>query len=205
MKSKVIYQDNISIPPEEFLVVDLEGTGDSKNNGIVELSIIYVKSKNDIKGYSWMFNPRKPITYFGTKVHGIKNSDVKDKPFLLDHADEILGILSDKPFVGHHCGVDIALLSNELPIWKPELVYDTFRLAKKYFPNKNSYKLTNLTESLGIEIRTEDVHKLFSPSIDAKRLKPHSAPFDTFATLKLFQRIITSKPKLDNNSQLGLF
>src|ERR1019366_1764689 len=69
-----------------------------------------------------MFNPGMPIPETATKVHGITDADVKDKPLFAEHARRIAIALDGKDIAGFN------LRSPDLPMLDEELRRSSYKL-----------------------------------------------------------------------------
>lgn len=164
---------------ESFAVVDLETTGTRMEEGhrIIQFGCAIIKKRRVVKTYSFMMNPHAEIPLAVTNLTGITNKMVRDKPDFTHYAKQITDILKDKIFVAHNVNFDFPFLNYELTSAGFDALtnraIDTVELAKIAFPTEPSYKLQDLTSSLGIE------HK-----------DPHKADSDAYGTAVLLLKII---------------
>jgi exodeoxyribonuclease X len=131
-----------------WVVVDVEGNG-QRPPDLVEAACLPVDDGRPGTGRSWLVRPPRPITGMVTRIHGIHNTDVADAPAVAQVAAEIRVALAGRVVVGHHVGVDLAVLHRELDGWTPPAVLDTLRLAKQIWPGLPSYRLDALTQRIG--------------------------------------------------------
>jgi len=76
---------------QRIAMVDTETTGrDAAEDHIVELAVVVGQAGKVISRDTWLINPGVPIPAETTKVHGIRDEDVADKPPFADVVDEIL-------------------------------------------------------------------------------------------------------------------
>jgi len=95
---------------------DLETTGiNTSQDRIVEISILKILADGTKeKPYTFLINPGIAISPESTKVHGISDEDVKDKPTFKELAPELLGILDNCDLAGYNSNkFDIPLLMEE--------------------------------------------------------------------------------------------
>ena len=82
-------------------VFDLETTGiDPDKDRIVQIAIIRVEPDGRRTTFETMVNPEVPIPPEATKVHGIKDSDVQDKPTFSQIRKEVEEYLKDAALAG---------------------------------------------------------------------------------------------------------
>ncbi|MBB4966365.1 3'-5' exonuclease [Saccharothrix violaceirubra] len=134
-----------------LVVLDLEGDGGSPP-GIVEIAVLPVDgpvAAKDVR--SWLVNPGRPIGVHARRVHGITDVQVAGKPLWHGVGPEVLGWVRDRVVVAHNAPVDRKVLAAHLPAWRPTLVLDTLRLARRVWPDLSSHSLEALTAHAGIE------------------------------------------------------
>jgi len=135
--------------------LDTEGNG-QRIGEIVELGLVEtIDLVPTGRMHSWLIRPSEPIDWKATRVHGIHNRDVADMPSIADLADEILAVLGDTPVGGQAVHGDLDAMSRALPRWRPTSAIDTFGMAKSLLPDLQSYKLSRMTEELGLRNRID--------------------------------------------------
>ena len=104
-------------------VFDLETTGiDPDKDRIIQIAIIRVELDGRRKTYETLVNPEIPIPPDSTKVHGIKDSDVQDKPTFSQIRREVEEFLQDAALGGFNSiNFDTPLLMAELKRCEGEL------------------------------------------------------------------------------------
>ena len=138
----------------EFAIVDIETTGGfGAKNKITEIAIIIHNGEKEIERYSTLVNPQAFIPKNITALTGITNEMVEDAPLFYEVAKTVWEMTENRTFVAHNVGFDYNIIRNEFKdlgakFQRKKLC--TIRLAKKIFPNKTSYSLGTLCESLGI-------------------------------------------------------
>ncbi len=121
------------------VVIDTETTGLNYKEGdrIIEIACIelieHIPTGKNIQFY---FNPEtKKVNEEATKIHGISNDFLKDKPFFKERAEQIINFIQNDPLVIHNASFDMGFINNELNICNiPNIdnkVIDTIYLAKK--------------------------------------------------------------------------
>lgn len=163
----------------EFAIVDIETTGGfGAKNKITEIAIIIHSGEKEIERYSTLVNPKALIPKNITALTGITNEMVEDAPHFYEIAKTVWEMTENRIFVAHNVGFDYNIIRNEFKdlgasFQRRKLC--TIRLAKKIFPNKVSYSLGTLCESLGIPLNNR-----------------HRALGDTEATALLFKMMYSS-------------
>ena len=150
---------------------DLETTGLNQfHDKITEIAIIKqnlpVDSMPLSEEYTTLVNPGKNISNFITKITGISNEMVVDKPFFKQIIPTIVSFISkgqSSPYlIAHNCdGFDKIVLKthfkeanmniNEVRTW---FYIDTLLMAKKLYPYFFKHNLKDLCLQLGLEIKT---------------------------------------------------
>jgi exodeoxyribonuclease X len=161
-----------------YAVVDVEGNG-QQPPGLVELAVVPIMGGVIGEPASWLVKPEHSIKYFATRIHGITNQDVAGAPTFAAVEDEIRKALDADALVAHNAHVDVGVLQRQLTDWACPEVFDTLKLAKRFMPDRVSYKLGVLAEAFALA--------------DGLRagLSPHRATYDALVTARLFLRLAT--------------
>ena len=98
-----------------LIFFDLETTGiNVSKDRIVELSILKIMPSGDEILKTWRVNPTIPIPEKASKVHGIYDADVKDKPTFAELAREINAFIDNSDLAGYNSNkFDVPLLLEE--------------------------------------------------------------------------------------------
>ena len=116
---------------KDLIFLDVEATGlHVIRDRIVQLAMIKFRpGVNDPEERNWLINPGIPISEEAISVHGIKPSDVANKPIFRQIAAEIFGFIGDADFAGYHSNqFDIPILMEELARCGYELIIDHRKL-----------------------------------------------------------------------------
>ncbi|WP_369153905.1 exonuclease domain-containing protein [Streptomyces sp. R02] len=156
-----------------LLVVDVEGNGTNPPD-LVEVAALPIREGRPDKSTAgwWLTRPSRPVTTFATRVHGLTNDALADKPAWADVAGQVHAFLGNTWICAHNAHTDYRVLSAHLPGWKPAGVLDTLRLAKTTFPDLGKYNLDRLIEHV-------------QPDLSEAPGARHRATFDAFATAQL--------------------
>jgi DNA polymerase-3 subunit epsilon len=96
-------------------VFDLETTGtDPAKDRIVEISVLRIEPGGERTVRSRRVNPERPIPPEATRVHGIRDEDVRDAPTFRQIARGLLDFLADSDLAGFNIRrFDVPLLDRE--------------------------------------------------------------------------------------------
>ena len=95
----------------EFVVVDLETTGlDPQNDTIIEIGAILYRDGEEAETFESLINPGRPIPEFITRLTGISDEDVRDKPTIEEVFSDLENFLANKTFVGHQVNFDASFI-----------------------------------------------------------------------------------------------
>ena len=147
------------------IVLDTETTGLSHKTGhkIIEIGCVEVLNRVETGNVFHVYiNPEREIPYASTKIHGITNEQVVDKPTFAVIADSFLEFIGDSKLIIHNASFDIGFLNYELEIIKrnklsSKNVLDTLTLARKKFPGASA-TLDALCKRFDISLRKRRYH-----------------------------------------------
>ncbi|HHU36472.1 MAG TPA: 3'-5' exonuclease [Treponema sp.] len=145
-----------------FTAFDTETTGlDPKNNRVVEIGAIRFDSRGISARFSVLINPERPMPVEASRINGITNEMLADKPIGPDVFPDFLSFIGQSTLVAHNAPFDIKFINEELArLLLPPLanrVVDTRILAKEVFPRLPRYALQELAKHFGIEAK--DAHR----------------------------------------------
>ncbi|MCA1063156.1 ATP-dependent DNA helicase DinG [Rossellomorea aquimaris] len=171
--------------PFKLVVIDLETTGNSPKKGekIIQISAVIIENGSIIDQFTSFVCPGKPIPAFIEELTGINDEMVKDAPGFHEIAPKILELLDHGVFVAHNVQFDLSFLQGELeeagynPFTGP--AFDTVELAKIALPSADSFKLTELSNSLKLS-----------------HVRPHQADSDAYVTAELLLYFMEELSKL---------
>src|SRR5690554_276024 len=168
---------------------DLETTGvNISSDRIVEISILKVHPDGKEERYTRLVNPTIPIPAEVTKIHGITDADVADKPTFKELAKEIHNLIKDSDLGGFNSNrFDIPLLAEEM------------LRAEVDFDMKNRMSVDVQTIFHKMEQRTlVAAYKFYC---DKNLDDAHSAEADTFATYEVLKAQIAKYDELENDTK----
>lgn len=99
-----------------LVFLDLETTGTILGiDRIVEFAVVKLWPDGKRNEYEWRFNPEMAIPEEATKIHGIRDEDVRDKPTFRDSLGEIREVFLDSDVAGFNIArFDMPMLQCEL-------------------------------------------------------------------------------------------
>lgn len=156
-----------------IIFFDIESTGVSVGQDkIVEICLIKIFPDGSKESITHRLNPERPIPKQATKIHGIKDEDVKDKPTFKQLAGELNAFIADSDMAGYN--------SNKFDV--PILVEEFLRAGVDFnITNRKFVDVMNIFHKM--ESRTlKAAYKFYCGKelIDA-----HSAEADTMATYEI--------------------
>jgi len=134
---------------KDYVIFDLETTGlDPLTNKIIEIGALKYKKGKLVAEYSVLINPEVLLPEVITKITGLNNEDLKDKPTINTVLPEFLAFIEDLTLIAHNSSFDLSFIEENLkklnmPIIQNKNI-DTIDLAKKYIPKAYNYKLETL-------------------------------------------------------------
>lgn len=140
------------------IVMDCETTGlDPVTDRIVEIAAI----RWDGAKFRHVINPERPIPPDATRIHGIKDEDVNDKPTFREIADEFVAFIGADRLVAHNSSFDVSFINVELVragmAGLANGVVDTLALANKKFPGGRN-TLNALCNKFDISLKRRKLH-----------------------------------------------
>ena len=139
----------------DYTIVDIETTGLSTiRDEIIEISAIRVRNNSIVDTFSSLTKPEGIISTFITSLTGITNEMVKNAPDIKSTLSDFYNFLSKDCIVGHNINFDYRFLQYNINKYLGKELYnkklDTVKLARKFCPNLESYKLANLAKYFNI-------------------------------------------------------
>ena len=134
---------------KKYIILDTETTGLEVQRGhrIIEIGAVLLNDrKKSEEHFHTYLNPSRLIDEEASKVHGIMNEDLIDKPYFEDIADEFLEFIDGSTLVIHNAAFDVGFLNNELKIASSKYpmleeiceIEDSLAIAKDKFPGQRN-------------------------------------------------------------------
>ena len=134
----------------DYTVFDLETTGVSpQKDKVIEISAIKVRNGQVVDEFSSLVNPMRNIPYGATRVNGITDEMVADKPVFEKVLGDFLDFIEDDILVGHNIhDFDMKFIHRDCEAFFRMFLgndyVDTLPLARKCLPQLGHHKLTDL-------------------------------------------------------------
>ena len=151
-----------------FVVFDTETTGFSPTTDrIVEVGVVKFRNGEVIGEKSWLINPQRDIPYWATKVHGITDAMVKDKPTFKEIYPEFQEFIHGSVLMAHNARFDISFVKAEAkragePV-PPNLVIDSLNLFRKWYPKSQSHSVEAVARNA--KVSTDTLHRALADSL----------------------------------------
>ena len=134
---------------KKFIILDTETTGLEVQQGhrIIEIGAVLLNDrKKSEEHFHTYLNPSRLIDEEESKVHGIMNEDLLDKPYFEEVAEEFLEFIDGSTLVIHNAAFDVGFLNNELKLASSKYpmleeiceIEDSLALAKDKFPGQRN-------------------------------------------------------------------
>ena len=147
------------------IVFDTETTGLDPSDGhrVIELGCVelidHLPTGNSFHRY---LNPERLVPPETTRVHGLTDEFLADKPLFAEIVDEFLEFLGDAPLVIHNAVFDIKFINSELTRVRREAIplaraIDTIEIAKAKIPGAR-YSLDELCKRFAIDLSARSKH-----------------------------------------------
>ena len=154
---------------KKYAVIDLETTGPKYEFGdrIFQFGCTLIDGNQIVEHVSLNINPEKSIPFEIQLLTGVTNADVIKAPYFDEVAMTIYNLLEDRTLVAHNIGFDgpfiVSALKDALGLDLKVPYIDTVQLSQICYPTAISYRLGDLTQSLGIAH-----HQVHTAGSDAK-------------------------------------
>jgi len=123
---------------------------------IVELGAVLFQGEDILEIFDQLVDPGIPMPRDAQKVHGISDSMLRGMPSIAAALPRFLALVSKGTPVAHNAVFDVGFLSVDIMAAGLEApdgpVLDTRILARRAFPGRFSYGLSNLVRDLGLEV-----------------------------------------------------
>lgn len=166
-------------PPGRFVVLDFETTGLSPDQGarIIEVSAREIVDGEPRRELCSLVDPGFPVPSFITGITGITTAMVRGAPRSPEVMSELAAFLGSATIIAHNASFDLKFLRFEGDEHRSAATdyrsLCTLLLARRVFPDRGGYRLSDISRSLGISLPTG----------------MHRASADTFVTALLFEQI----------------
>jgi DNA polymerase-3 subunit alpha (Gram-positive type) len=183
-----------SLTNTTFVAFDVETTGFSRRARVIEIAAVKFRGNTEIAAKTWLINPGVSIPSSAQAIHGISDAMVADSPRFPEVFSSFAAFAGDSMLLAHNASYDTRLLNQEiarLALPAPDnMVADTLRLSRIWFPDIKSHSLKSVVDHLGIV--QEQKHRALSDARDVMRLfLAGTATMKEGATLKDIETAVT--------------
>lgn len=150
------------------IVLDTETTGLEAHLGhrLVEIGAVEMIGRRPTGNHFHTYlNPQRAIDEEASKVTGIKDEHLVDKPLFIEKVDEFLDFIRGAELIIHNAAFDVGFLNAELKragehygqISDYATVLDTLLMARQMYPGQRN-SLDALCKRLGVDNTKRDLH-----------------------------------------------
>ncbi|WP_213948323.1 DNA polymerase III subunit epsilon [Luteibacter sp. dw_328] len=150
------------------IVLDTETTGLEAHLGhrLVEIGAVEMIGRRPTGNHFHTYlNPQRAIDEEASKVTGIKDEHLVDKPLFIEKVDEFLEFIRGAELIIHNAAFDVGFLNAELKragaqygqIADHATVLDTLLMARQMYPGQRN-SLDALCKRLGVDNTKRDLH-----------------------------------------------
>ena len=150
------------------IVLDVETTGlePSEGHRIIEIGCIELSNRRFTdQRYHQYLQPERKIDTEASKVHGITNEFLQDKPRFANIVNEFITFIKDAELIIHNADFDVKFINYELKLlkqsWKPLDHYcqilDTLALARQHHPGQKN-NLDALCKRYNVDNSNRQLH-----------------------------------------------
>jgi DNA polymerase III subunit epsilon len=146
-----------------LVFIDIETTGATPyNSRVLEVGAIRVENNKIVREIKQLINPEEYVPGWITKLTGITNEAVWDKPIFRDVADDLETIFEDAIFIAHNVSFDYGFIKQEFK--KLGVVFNkdrlcTVRLSRALYPAQKSHRLDAVIQAHGYSV--ENRHRAY--------------------------------------------
>lgn len=150
---------------DRLVVLDLETTGLSDGNRVVEIGCVEIIGRT-ITGreYQQYVDPQREVEPDALKVHGISNEQLEGEPKFSEVLDALLEFVADAEVLIHNAKFDLKFLNYEMSLAQDgrnfedccRKVTDTLEIARRKFPGRSS--LDQLCDIYQVDRAERDYH-----------------------------------------------
>ncbi|AWV97134.1 3'-5' exonuclease [Arcticibacterium luteifluviistationis] len=132
----------------DFITIDFE-TATAQRDSPCEIGLTFVENFKIVGSKSWLIKPKyEEFNYFNIAIHGIRPTDVANKPEFNELWSEIKPLIENKFLIAHNAAFDFSVLRRTLEAYNlpfPELEYScSYIFSKKVWEGLPAYDLKTL-------------------------------------------------------------
>lgn len=142
-------------PTERFVAVDVETTGLSNEDSIIEIAAVRFVGGEVEDVFCSLVRSKRTIPAAVTRLTGITQSMIVEAPHPETVIRDFVAFVSDQRLVFHNAPFDMRYISKYLNHFNLQIsnrVFDTLPIARKKLPELSSHRLSALAEHLGLPV-----------------------------------------------------
>lgn len=118
--------------PKEYVSFDIETTGLSKNDEIIQIAAVHMKNGKILSEFSQYVKPKSAeLTVQISYLTGITNEHIENAPYFEEVQDSFYTFVSDLPLIGHNAtSFDLPFLRRQGLNIDSQFAVDTVHLAR---------------------------------------------------------------------------
>lgn len=135
----------------DYVVIDLETTGLSSFDCIIEVAAMKIKNNQAIAKFESLVKPFRTINSFIENLTGITNDMVSTAPNIQNVLGDLCNFIGDSVVIAHNANFDISFITGKLSIHLPDRSFtndyiDTMRLSRRVFHTEKRHRLKDLVQ-----------------------------------------------------------
>lgn len=171
-----------------FAILDVETTGtDPGRDAVVEVALSIVRCGREVRSFSSLVDPKRPIPARASAVHHLRDDDVAGEPTLTELAPVLERLCQGSIIVAHNAPFDLGFL----PMFADGPALCTLRLARHCFPELDGHANQFLRYALGVRLRP------------AETVVAHRALDDVRVTAAVLEVLLRRYQDLGHPDQIG--
>jgi len=137
--------------PDDYVVLDIETTGlEPTEEDIVEVSILKVVEKKPKLRYTRLIKPKVALSSEISKLNGITNEMLTDKPYIESVIDEMLEFIGDSTIIGYKVKFGIDFLAANSPKPLTNNTVDVAWYCREWIDELEHYRLNDVAKYLNV-------------------------------------------------------
>jgi DNA polymerase III epsilon subunit family exonuclease len=172
-----------------FTILDVETTGtDPRRDAVVEVALTIVRDGREVRSFSSLVDPKRPIPARASSVHHLRDDDVAGEPTLAELAPILEQLCRGTVLVAHNAAFDLGFL----PMFADAPALCTLRLARHCFPELDGH--ANQVLRYALDVR---------PPRGAGQLVAHRALDDVRVTAAVLEVLVRRYRELGHPDEVG--
>lgn len=139
---------------DEVAFVDLETTGfDPGRDEIIEMAVVIARGPEEIRRWSTLVHPSRPIPFETTQLTGIDDDMVADAPSVASASADLARIVGSRPVIAHNAPFDRAFLERSPAVTsRPSGQWiDSLEVVRIALPRLRSHRLADLARAFSLD------------------------------------------------------